>query len=279
MESAEKKTRSLALKSKAVEVETSEDNSEEDSDTENLSLLTKKFQKFIKLKRRTKNQQSKMYNRKPDSNSNKLTCFGCGKQGHIKADCPNLVNKEKTIEKKNYKTGKGRKAYIAWEDNASSSSSSSQEDIEANLCLIVGKNSEVSNENSSTSFNSTNYSSLLQAFHETNEEANKLALSNNRLKGLNNRLKGRVKQLEDEILELKIDFDHLEMIYKASSSLDSSQPVNCENCEALQNKVNYLITTASRVSMGTANLNAILGSQNCVFEKVDIGYQTGFQRK
>jgi len=85
--------------------------------------------------------------------------------------------------------------------------------------------------------------------------------------------------LEDEILELKTDFDNLEMIYKASSNLDSSQPINCENCEALQNKVNYLITTASRLSMGTTNLNAILGSQNYVFEKVGIGYQTGFQRK
>jgi len=30
--------------------------------------------------------------------------------------------------------------------------------------------------------------------------------------------------------------------------------------------------------MGTANLNA-LGSQNCVFEKVGIGYQIHFQRK
>ena len=85
--------------------------------------------------------------------------------------------------------------------------------------------------------------------------------------------------MEDEILEVKTDFDHLEMIYKASNSLDSSQPVNYENCEALQNKVNYLITTTSRLSMGTANLNAILGSQNCVFEKAGIGYQTGFQRK
>jgi len=143
MESAEKKTRSLALKSKAAEVETSEDNSEEDSDTENLSLLAKVFQKFIKLKSRAKNQQSKRYTRKPDSNSNKLTCFGCGKQGHMKADCPNLGNREKSIEKKNYKAGKGRKAYIVWEDNASSSSSSSQEDIEANLCFMAGKNSRL----------------------------------------------------------------------------------------------------------------------------------------
>jgi len=31
--------------------------------------------------------------------------------------------------------------------------------------------------------------------------------------------------------------------------------------------------------MGTANLNAILGFQNCVFVKAGISYQTGFQRK
>jgi len=125
MESAEKKSRSLALKSKAAEIETSEDSSEEDSDSEDISLLTKQFQKFMKLKRKGKNQQYKRYTRKPNLNSNKLTCYGCGKQGHMKTDYPNLASKEKSIEKKNYKVGKGRKAYVAWEDNASSSSSSS----------------------------------------------------------------------------------------------------------------------------------------------------------
>jgi len=44
-------------------------------------------------------------------------------------------------------------------------------------------------------------------------------------------------------------------------------------------KVNYLITIASKLSIGIANLNAILGSQNCLFEKADIGYQCGFQGK
>jgi len=76
---------------------------------------------------------------------------------------------EKTIEKKDHKVGKGRKAYIAWEDNAFTSNNSSHEDVEVNLCLMAGKHSEVSSENSSTSFNSANYSSLLHAFHETNE--------------------------------------------------------------------------------------------------------------
>jgi len=248
MESAEKKTRRMHS---------------------NQRLL--KFQKFIKLKSRVKNQQSKRYTRKPDSNSNKLTCYGCGKQGHMKADCPNLANKEKSIEKKNYKVGKGRKAYIAWEDNASSSSSSSQEDFEANLCFMTGKNSEVSSEDSSTSFNSTNYSSLLNVFQEMHEEANKLARSNKRLKGMNNWLEARVKELEGEVLRLKTDLEH----YKTSSNLDSSKPANCENCEVLQKKVNYLITTASKLTMGTTNQ----GFQNCVFEKDGIGHQPNFPRK
>ena len=43
----------------------------------------------------------------------------------------------------------------------------------------------------------------------------------------------------------------------------------------MQSKVSYLISTPSKLSMGTANLNALLGSQNCVFEKADIGYQAG----
>jgi len=90
---------------------------------------------------------------------------------------------------------------------------------------MARENSEVSSENSSVSFNNANYSSLLHAFHETHEEANKLALSNNRLKGLNNWLESRIKELEDEVLQLKSDFDNLEITYKASSDIDSSKPV------------------------------------------------------
>ena len=78
------------------------------------------------------------------------------------------------------------------------------------------------------------------------------------MKGLDNWLEGRVKELEDEILKVKTDFDHFEMIYKASNDFDSNKPINCENCFVLQKKVNYLITTTSKLSLGTANLNAIL---------------------
>jgi len=97
-----------------------------------------------------------------------------------------LQPKDKAPEKKNNKSGKTRRAYIAWEDNATSSSCSSEEEIEVNLCMMAGRDSEVSSTESSASFNSTNYNTLLHAFQETYEEANKLALSNSRLKGMNN---------------------------------------------------------------------------------------------
>jgi len=61
----------------------------------------------------------------------------------MKVDYPSLVNKEKTHEKKSNKSGKSRRAYIAWEDNDTSSNNSSHEDVEANLCLMAGQNFKV----------------------------------------------------------------------------------------------------------------------------------------
>jgi len=59
---------------------------------------------------------------------------------------------------------------------------------------------------SCASLSAENYNQLLQAFKETHEEVNRLALSNNRLKGLNNWLENRVKTLEEELEKSKIDF-------------------------------------------------------------------------
>jgi len=70
----------------------------------------------------------------------------------------------------------------------SSSSSSSSEDEKANICLIVEDDDEScssSEVSSCASLNEQNYSELLEAFQETHDEANRLVLSNNRLKELN----------------------------------------------------------------------------------------------
>jgi len=273
----EKKTKSLALKTITVAQESTDESSGACSESEDLSLLSRKFQKFIKMNNRFKNQQGKRGKSKTDYGSTKLVCFGCGKQGHMKAECPSIATKDKAPEKKNNKSGKTRHAYISWEDNATSSSCSSEYEIEANMCMMAGRDSDVSSTESSASFNSTNYNTLRHAFQETHEEGNKLAQSNRRLKGMNNWLEKRVKQLEDELLKEKDDFENLEKQLNSahSNKLNSSKLVDCENCAVLQSKVNYLISTALKLSMGTTNLNALLGSQNCVFEKAGIYYQTG----
>jgi len=102
---------------------------------------------------------------------------------HIKDECPNKEKKSNKKEKKE----KSKRAYIAWDENdVSSSSSSLSEDEEANMCLMAKEEDDASIVSSCTSLNAENYSKLLQDFKETHEEANRLALLNNRLKGLNN---------------------------------------------------------------------------------------------
>jgi len=93
---------------------------------------------------------------------------------------------------------------------------------------------------------------------------------------MNKWLETRVKQLEDELLQAKTNFETLEKQYNSanSSRFNSSKLVDCENCAVLQNKVNYLISNASKLSMGITNLNVLLESQNFIFEKAGIGYQT-----
>jgi len=68
---------------------------------------------------------------------------------------------------------------------------------------MANKEDDASSVSSCTSLNAENYSQLLQDFKETYEEANRLALLNNRLKGLNNWLENRVKALEKKVGEFK----------------------------------------------------------------------------
>ena len=100
-----------------------------------------------------------------DFNSNNYTCFGCGEQGHIKADCPNKESNEKKSSHKE-KKGKSRRAYMAWDENeVSSSSSSSSEEEKANICLIAEGDDELcssSDVSSCASLNAENYSKLLE---------------------------------------------------------------------------------------------------------------------
>jgi len=103
-------------------------------------------------KNNNNNQSSNRYNNKKlnDFNANKYTFF---------ADCPNKESKEKGSSKKFEKKGKFKRAYIAWQDNdVFSSSSSSNGDEKANLCLMAKGEFVTSSVSSNTSINFENYS-------------------------------------------------------------------------------------------------------------------------
>ena len=229
----------------------------ESSKNENLNLLVKRFGKFLKG-RGNKGNQRRYNSKQVDlNNTSSYTCYKCGKQGHIKIECPNL-NKDKSADTKKESKPKEIRAYIAWEDNDDSitSSSSQDESEEANLCLMAGCESSSSSQVSSLDNN--DYNQLLHDFEELHNEANKIFALNNRLKGLNNWLENRVSQLEKETT----DFEHLEIIYSNSTDCFRNQSAKkpCKNCTVLKNQVKYLIKTYARFTRGEENLEVVLGS-------------------
>jgi len=69
----------------------------------------------LKKKGRDKVQLAKKYNfRKIYYGSSNFTCFGYGKQGHIKIECLNVPTKDKGFHTIIEKNGKTRKAYTVW---------------------------------------------------------------------------------------------------------------------------------------------------------------------
>jgi len=87
-ETMEKRTNGIALKT-SIQHATSEEEENPEHD-ETLSLLIRKFSRFLKRKNRHETQQRKRYPKPNESNSSNFTCFDCGKLGHIKVDCGKL---------------------------------------------------------------------------------------------------------------------------------------------------------------------------------------------
>jgi len=81
-------------------------------------------------------------------------------------------------------------------------------------------------------------------------------------------LENKINSLEEELKSIKYDSEHLEMIYKVASYNEgvSCNSTNSENCEALQEKIKYLMKIVTKLSLETANLNVILVSKKLCFQ-------------
>lgn len=141
-ENKEKKTKGIALKVDSKEEQ--KDNSPEED--ENCMFLVKRLGKLLGHNEKSLNhaKRKKFFRKKEASTSTQdVTCYECGKQGHIKTYCPKLTKKSGF---KSRKETKSKRAYIAWEYNEISSSSNSENDENENLALMASHHSNEEDE-------------------------------------------------------------------------------------------------------------------------------------
>ena len=174
VEETEKKRKGIALKVNSSN-EDYKDMSSSEEEAENFNLMVKKFGKFLK---KSKDRKFSKSFKKIENNNNNFTCFKCGKQGHIKSECHIYLRKH-VDEKKGKKDRKQKKAYIAWEDNVSTTSNSSSDEEVANVCLMV-RSIDDSSTIEETEVN-PKFEEVLEAFNELHEEAQRLFVLNKKV--------------------------------------------------------------------------------------------------
>jgi hypothetical protein len=243
----EKKNKSFALKTKARDYDSDDEESQLESE-DDVEALVKKFKEFLKRDKLKKVDQGKKFNGESTSRQ-KVTCFECGNQGHIKNECPSL-QKKNGFKSKKFK--KPKKAYIAWDDNEISSSSDSESDEYANLALMASHNSDDDEVSNFDSNDKPSYDELQNAFNELYEELLKLS----RKYSNQNKL---ILSLESEANNMKIELDQV----KNSA---------CTKCQSLESNIVELNQVITKYEKGHFGLEDVLSRQRYSNNKNGLGF-------
>nr|KYP33248.1 Retrovirus-related Pol polyprotein from transposon TNT 1-94 [Cajanus cajan] len=229
--------------------------------------------KFLRKKRSSPYKFNKKANKKEEGSTSSYNCFECGKPGHIKAECPNLLKKQQE-EKKGKKNYKGKRAYIAWEDNDSSTTSDESEFEENNLCLMAGADQDTIVSDSDLESN-PDYDQLQEAFIQIHKEAVKLDALNSKLKNKLSWYENALIRAEQELENLKNEHENLQTILnfnEAHCETSPSSKFDCENCKVLEKENDDLKNSLAKFTKGNENLNIILGKQRHAFDRSGLGF-------
>nr|XP_027192719.1 uncharacterized protein LOC113787763 [Cicer arietinum] len=257
-----KKGKAIALKVSQEKItvpveEESEEN--EQGDADEIALLTRRIQRMM---RRRDQIKKGFQNRNPKTEIDKsqVTCFGCNKLGHYKAECPSNKNPPKRFPFK-------KKSMMAtWDD--SEESETEEEEEEANICLMAKtEEDEVMNSEPchlcqqmgnefDNLLNDSNLliqkcSSLKEQFYKEKEEKERNQTENNLLKKLIQELK------ETRVFE--------------SEECQEHSALQTENVQ-LKNENELLKTDLLNFIKATETFHNIMGSQIGIFDKAGLGF-------
>lgn len=246
-ESQDKKAKGIALKVDSKEVEKDDDSGED----ENVMLLVKRLGKFFGHKNNFGNSNfvkrkkfSKSKDKEASTSTQDVTCYECGKQGHIKPDCPKLLKKGGLKDKKKFRN---KKAYVAWDDNEISSSSDSDSDESANLALMASHHSDDEDGNVSSDFSL--FDNDVQGV--INELLNECKILYKTISSQNK----QISSLKEKVETMEKDFNNEEM--------NSKQKENfvCNTCESLTLQIVQLKRIIERYEKGQIGLEGVLSQQ------------------
>ncbi|KAK2357503.1 gag-protease polyprotein [Trifolium repens] len=264
-ENQDKKSKSIALKVDSKENE-KEDDPEED---ENFMHLVKRLCEFFINNDINSNlvKKKNFFDKNEASTSTQnVTCYECGKQGHIKTDCPKLAKKSSF---KIRKGSKPKKAYIAWDDNEVSSSTDSESEEYANLALMASHHSDDENEEVSSKSSScdNDYQSAI------NELLNECKI----LYKTVSTQKKKIQSLEEKIDTMEMNFEvekekqNFE-VEKQSFLEKEKHNFTCKECDSLSFQIIQLKRVLERYEKGQVGLDNILSQQRYSNDKSELGY-------
>ncbi|KAK2450001.1 hypothetical protein QL285_009142 [Trifolium repens] len=270
-ENQDKKYKSIALKVVSKKNE-EEDDPEED---ENFMHLVKRLCEFFINNDNKSNlvKKKNFFDKNETSTSTQnVTCYECGKQGHIKTDCPKLAKKSSF---KRRKGSKPKKAYIAWDDNEVNSSTDSESEEYANLALMASHHSDDENEEVSSKSSScdNDYQSAI------NELLNECKILNKTV----STQKKKIQSLEEKIDTMKMNFEvekqsFLEKekqnfeVEKQSFIEKEKQNFTFKECDSLSFQIVQLKRVLERYEKGQVGLDNILSQQRYSNDKSGLGY-------
>ena len=132
----------------------------------------KHFNRYIKkhgLRRSDKTSRKSQTKGENSKEENGLSFFGCGKVDHLRSECPDLIKSKGKASL--FDKSKGRRTYIAWEDDeVSSTKSDSENDEIAQLCFMGQRKKSIEVSDHSSKFNPS-YDALQNVLVEMHGDA------------------------------------------------------------------------------------------------------------